>query len=241
MVAMRSCSSLLALLLAAVPAHAFTQADTHTPLSTDMQAGHVVALHGRIVPGSLDVVRAALDHAGSGRPTVLIDSPGGAIAPALAIGRLIRARRLSVAVARVAKGQPTDVEAQCASACVLVLAAGVRRSVGPSAEVGVHRLVDWTTYSRTWDVYRILRRRNIVVGRELLSRRILSSREVYTDAPPRDYMSVRRYLAEMGETPQLVALMRGTPAARLHWMTSKELGATRLATDRDGVEAKEGG
>jgi len=236
MVAVMRCRlALLALLLTAAPARAFTQADTRTPLSADVQVGHFVALHGHIIPGSLEMVRSALDRAGPGRPTVLVDSPGGSIAPALAIGRLIRARGLPVAVARAAEGKPTDADAQCASACVLVLAAGVGRSVGPGAEVGVHRLVDWTTYSRTWDVYRVLRRRDVVVGRELLSRRILSSREVYTDAPPRTYTAVRRYLAEMGETSELVALMQGTPAARLHWMTLEELSATRLVTDLNSI------
>ena len=139
-------------------------------------------------------------------------------------------------VARVTVGRPTEVDAACASACVLVLAAGVGRSFAPAAGVGVHRLVDWTTYSRTWDVYRVLRRGGVVVGRELLSRRILSRREVYREAPPRDYAAVERYLADMGETPALVALMRGTPTARLHWMTPQELTATRIATDRSGVK-----
>lgn len=230
--------ALLLLALLGAPAQAFTAADTRTPLSAEVRPGRFVALHGRIGPGSEAVVRAALDRAGPGRPTVLVDSPGGAIAPALAIGRLIRARGLAVAVARVAGSAPTDADAQCASACVLVLAAGVRRSIGPGAEVGVHRLVDWTTYSRTWDVYRVLKRRGVVVGRELLSRRVLSSRDVYTDAPPRDYAAVERYLAAMGETPGLVALMRATPAAGLHWMTPAELGATRIATDRDAFGAK---
>lgn len=223
-------------LLTAGQVHAFTQADLHTPLSASV-AGPFVVLHGRIVPGSVDVVRAALDRAGPGRPVVLVDSPGGSISPALTIGRLVRARGLRVAVARLTEGQPTDVEARCASACVLVLAGGVTRNVGPAAAVGVHRLVDWTTYSRTWDVYRVLRRRGVIVGRQLISRQVLSRREVYTDAPPRDYAAVRRYLGEMGEASALVVLMRSTPAMRLHWMTSNELSATRIATDRQSPGA----
>ena len=230
---MRPCLSILALLLATPPGYAYTRADIHTPLSAASGEGFV-ALHGRIVPGSLPVVRAALDRAGPERTTVLIDSPGGAIGPAIAIGRLIRARGLRVEVARVAGGKPTGAAARCASACVLVLAAGTSRIVGPAAKVGVHRLVDWTTYSRTWDVYRVLRRRGVEVRRVLLSRRILSSRDVFTEAPPRDYAAVRRYVAEMGETPDLVRLMQGTPSAQLHWMTPEELRTTRIATDRDG-------
>lgn len=234
---MRYSLAVTTILLAAAPARAFTAADVQTPLAAEVRAG-IVALHGRIVPGSEGVVRAALDRAGPERPRVLIDSPGGSIAPALSIGRLIRARGLDVAVAHAVGGRPTEAGAGCASACVLVLAAGVGRGVGPGARVGVHRLVDWTTYSRTWDVYRVLTRRGTVVGRELLSRRVLSSREVYRDAPPRDYAAVVRYFARMGETPALVTLMRATSASRLHWLTPRELAATRIATDRSVVGAK---
>ncbi len=49
---------------------------------------------------------------------------------------------------------------------------------------------------------------------------------------------MERYLAAMGETPELVALMRGTPAARLHWMTPQELTATGITTGRDGPGRK---
>ena len=140
MAGMRFSLAALVLLLA-TPGSAFTQADIHTPMSA-ASGEHFVALHGRIVPGSLPVVRAALDRAGPGRTTVLIDSPGGSITPAIAIGRLVRARGLRVEVARVADGRPTDASASCASACVLVLAAGTSRGVGPAARVGVHRLVD---------------------------------------------------------------------------------------------------
>ncbi len=108
---MRYRLALLTFLLGS-PAHAFTEADTHTALSAKVVAGRAVALHGRIEPGSLAVVRAALDRAGMARPTVLVDSPGGSIGPALAIGRLIRARGLSVAVARVSNGHAASAPRQ---------------------------------------------------------------------------------------------------------------------------------
>ena len=222
--------------VAVCPARAFTAADTRTPITVASQSPHWIALRGRIVPGSLAAVGAALERTRGGHPVVLVNSPGGLIEPALAIGRLIRARGLKVAVGRIDGERPTD-DAQCASACVLLLAAGVTRSVGPDASVGLHRFVDWTTYSRTWDVYRIVRRemagRTVVVGRELVSRRILSTREVKTEVPAAAYAAVRSYLVEMGVSPDIVRLMLATPAGELHWMTSAELGSTRIATDRD--------
>ena len=218
------------------PARAFTVADTQTPMTVASGDPRWVALRGRIVPGSVAVVRAALDSLKQAHPMLLVDSPGGSVEPALAIGQLIRARGLDVAVGRIEAGHPTD-DAQCASACVLLLAAGVGRSVGPDAAVGIHRFVDWSTYNRTWDVYRIFRRkvagRTIVVGRELLSRRLLSSRDVLTELPSSAYAAVRSYLGEMGVSPGLVTQMLATPASRLHWMTAAELKATGIATNRD--------
>ncbi len=219
-------------------ARAFTDADTRTPLTVTSEGRRWIALRGRVVPGSLAVVRAALDREKQARPLLLVDSPGGSIEPAQAIGQLIRARGLDVAVGRIAADRPTD-DAQCASACVLLLAAGVGRSVGPDAAVGIHRFVDWSTYSRTWDVYRIFRRksagRSVVVGRELLSRRLLSSREIVAELPSSAYSKVRRYFGEMGVSPGLVTQMLATPASRLHWMTTAELKATRIATDRHRI------
>ena len=62
-------------------------------------------------------------------PIVSLNSPGGSIVDAMAIGNLIRSQ-----------GYITFVfeENECSSACVLVLAAGVKRFV-PSKKIGVHR------------------------------------------------------------------------------------------------------
>jgi hypothetical protein len=61
---------------------------------------------------------------------ISINSPGGDIETALAIGRLIRARKGGVSVA---------AGAECASACVLVLAAGVNRIIYDRAKIIIHR------------------------------------------------------------------------------------------------------
>jgi ATP-dependent protease ClpP protease subunit len=59
---------------------------------------------------------------------VVIDSPGGDVASALAIGRIIRDRSF---LTDVAQGS------SCASACIFVLAAGVDRSA--YGKIGLHR------------------------------------------------------------------------------------------------------
>ena len=104
----------------------------------------------------------------------LVDSPGGSVADAMAMGRLIRARRLAVAVARtvlapcapparecgVARGTALSFSAGCASACPLILAGGVERYASPVEFIGVHqitRLVTQVVLARRYEVhYRIV-------------------------------------------------------------------------------------
>jgi hypothetical protein len=61
---------------------------------------------------------------------VKLDSPGGDVAEAMQIGRLIRQRFMNTMV---------DEQQECASACILILMAGVARMPQPSAHIGLHR------------------------------------------------------------------------------------------------------
>lgn len=63
-----------------------------------------------------------------------INSTGGNINAAMALGRLLRKERASL-----------DVAGVCYSACVLVLAGAVERNVGMAAKVGIHRPYFGTT------------------------------------------------------------------------------------------------
>ena len=74
----------------------------------------------------------------------------------MAMGRLIRAKRLAVVIAHtklapcpardkscgVAKGIADSRGAYCASACTLALAGGVERYVSPLSYVGVHQMTE---------------------------------------------------------------------------------------------------
>jgi ATP-dependent protease ClpP protease subunit len=69
-------------------------------------------------------------HGGSKRPVVFLDSPGGDAMAAMRIGRNLRK---NVAWVWVDKG------AECASACVFILASGVERNIATGARVLLHR------------------------------------------------------------------------------------------------------
>lgn len=90
--------------------------------------GRLVAT-GTIEPGTAEVFAAEIAKRGSYVKTVVLSSPGGSVADALAMGRLIRKQ-----------GYATEVEATCASSCPLVFAGGIERRAGDKAQIGVHQV-----------------------------------------------------------------------------------------------------
>ncbi|OHV88385.1 hypothetical protein [Mesorhizobium sp. ORS 3428] len=117
-----------------------------------------ISAEGTIATGTPDRLRELLDNIGGRRLPIVISSPGGDVQGALAAGRLIRERRLDVAVARTdfldcdpdaagcaAKDAPhagltVDAGAECASACAVMIAGGARRLVGAAAHLSLHSL-----------------------------------------------------------------------------------------------------
>jgi hypothetical protein len=86
---------------------------------------------GMIEPGMAKIFAAEVEKRGGYIKTVVLRSPGGSVSDALAMGRLIRAKKFS-----------TEVEAgrYCASSCPLVFAGGVERRAGEKASIGVHQV-----------------------------------------------------------------------------------------------------
>jgi hypothetical protein len=182
-----------------------------------------LSAEGRIEPGSAKAFADAIANLKGRRLPILIHSPGGSVADAGALGELIRAKGLAVAVARTlitncpeaspkcpdGPGTAITGGAICASACVLVLAGGVERLAGPSARIGVHQIT--TVVSETEGLAHLK-----------------STRKVYeqqgVDA------AVEAYLAAMGVGEPVMTLMRKTSAASIRWLSPAELKASHLAT-----------
>jgi hypothetical protein len=182
-----------------------------------------LSAEGRIEPGTAKAFADAIANLKGRRLPILIHSPGGAVADAGAMGELIRARGLAVAVARTlitncpeaslkcpdGPGMAITGGAACASACVLVLAGGVERLAAPSARIGVHQTT--TLVSETEGLAHLK-----------------STRKIYeqqgVDA------AVEAYLAAMGVGEPVMTLARKTSAASIRWLSAAELNNSRLVT-----------
>jgi hypothetical protein len=100
-------------------------------MTFDLAENGRLIVKGRIDPGTAESFAAEVKKRGSYIKTVVLSSPGGSVADALQMGRLIRA-----------KGFATEVEngGYCASSCPLVFAGGAARRAGAKAAIGVHQI-----------------------------------------------------------------------------------------------------
>jgi len=101
------------------------------PMTFELVAGGKLMATGTITPGISAIFAAEVGRHGDYIKTVVLQSPRGSVADALAIGRLIREKNFA-----------TEVEARkyCASSCPLVFAGGVERRAGEKATIGVHQV-----------------------------------------------------------------------------------------------------
>lgn len=90
----------------------------------------VITMTGTIAPGDAARFDAFLSAVDPAPETVFLNSPGGSVTDALAIGRTLRPLDLETAMTA------TDV---CLSACPYILASGTTRTVDAEAIVGVHQ------------------------------------------------------------------------------------------------------
>lgn len=129
---------LIVLIALATLASGATDAADIAWINRDYPAYPMIAINGEIEKGDDERFARVADEARSAATIeivngvrvvrVRLESIGGSIAPALAIGRMIRERSMR-----------TVVNGSCASACVFVFMAGVERVMFPGHRLGLHR------------------------------------------------------------------------------------------------------
>lgn len=114
----------IGLALLSLPSSAFAKVMVE-PIDGEDTA--IIVLTGEIEPADEVAFRkVAIEHPSA---VVFLDSPGGALMPALAIGRMVRISGFATVVAR---------DRQCASACALIWLAGSPRLLEAGGMIGFH-------------------------------------------------------------------------------------------------------
>ena len=207
-----------------------------------------LSAEGRIVRGSADEFRKVLAEFGEHRAPVLINSVGGLVDEALAMGRLIRERRITVAVAKTAiapclgnanacghgtRGTPVTLGSFCLSACTLVLAGGAERFAIPLSIVGVHQVRTAASKTVVRRVYRETYETENGVERQI-SRELVSTETLIVTpesaALSRIEADIREYLGEMGIDQRVWTLSLDTPPSDIFIIRASDLRSTHLIT-----------
>lgn len=213
-----------------------------------------IAAEGRIEPTTPMQFKKLFAKLGKRKLPVMIHSSGGSVEPALAIGRLLRAKGVEIVVGRT-QALPCDASdaacrketasgivrailpntvSWCGSSCAFLFAGGTERHVGRQAQVGVHQI---TTLATKVKIIRQLRTQTqTVLGIPISSTtQVVSEKRIPLgtfNMPTKDsaYDKLRGYFRELGIDESIMPLIQSTPGNKVHWLSRPELVGTRLAT-----------
>lgn len=195
------------------------------PDSCGNQCKPIIAAYGAITaetPREFDDFANSHDLSGA---TVVLDSNGGSVHGAIALGRNIRQHALNTSVGRAVDVTTRNGEsyatissnADCESMCAFVLLAGVHRAVPDQARVMVHQI--WLGDRRDDPTAANYSAEDLVLVQQDIGR-------------------LAQYTAEMGVSMDMLDLsLRIPPWEPMHTMTSGELHRTGVTTDRPNVAA----
>ncbi|RWC38367.1 MAG: hypothetical protein EOS55_31075 [Mesorhizobium sp.] len=217
-----------------------------------------ISAEGSIEAGTPALFKRVLKTLGGRKLPVVVDSPGGNVEAALALGRLIRKNKLDIAIGKTvfsgcqpsAKGCPGRDKngaryfggvlaygAMCNSACPLMFAGGIRRLAGEWAYLGVHQIT--TTYIRTKlqyrTTYRVVGGKKKVLNTKIVSRKNAGSYKTYEMSKAVE-KKLAAYLNEMGIEQGVLETMKGTPASEIHQIALDDMLTMKLVTSTDTVD-----
>lgn len=172
------------------------------PLEIALDGGGVLRLTGTIDPGAGDRFAAEIEARGEYVQTVVLDSPGGSVVDALAIGSLIHQEGLAT---KIAAGS------LCASSCPIVFASGKTRIASERSAIGVHQIY---AAALSPDPQSALR----VAGTAMADAQTTTGQ-------------IMAHLSKTGVDPALWLHALETPPGQLYYFTPKEMEELRLVTE----------
>jgi len=214
-----------------------------------------IAAQGMIDASTPRQFKKVLAALGQRRLPILIDSAGGSVDDALAIGRMIRAKGLDVIVTQTLfktcdkadaacnKLKRRDIHlalpharlSKCASSCAFVLAAGTRRYVGDRTFVGLHQVASFNIRAQVLRTYRITTQYQwgvpVQQQKSLISEKKISETKQAVQTKESTYQRITAYFVEMGISQSVMPILLSTPNSSIRWLRHPELQSTGLATD----------
>ncbi|WP_435053079.1 hypothetical protein [Mesorhizobium australicum] len=217
-----------------------------------------ISADGTIDAGTPSLLKRTLKALRGRQLPVVVNSPGGNVDAALALGRMIRKNKLDIAVGVTVfsgcqpeakncgdnKGKSADYfgaayddGAMCNSACPLMFSGGVRRVVGDFGYLGVHQIT--TTYQREKllyrTTYRIVNGRKKIISTKVVSRKNAGSYKTYEMSRTVE-KTLSAYLKEMGIADGVLEVMKATPASEIRQIPLDDMVMMKLVTSRDAVD-----
>ncbi len=206
---------------------------------------------GQIVPGSAKKLKETVARAGKSPLTLVVQSSGGDMKEAMAMGRFIRAHKMNVAVGfayefmckdkdlfcsktlksrNIARGFVSTQPSYCASACTLILASGVQRIVAANSVVGTHQVVNKSVVQKiTYNESFI-----IVHGRKKLISKTEAKRETIVGKPrvqiAASDVELVGYVKTMGIDKSFLDFFEKAPPSDIYRMTWRDRLATHIVT-----------
>lgn len=172
------------------------------PLDIALGTGGELKLTGSIDVGSAERFAAEIEARGEYVQTVVLDSPGGSVMDALAIGSLIHDNALAT---KVAGGS------FCASSCPIIFASGAQRLASPEAAIGVHQIY---AAALSGDPQNALR----VAGTAMSEAQSTTAQII-------------AHLTKTGVDPAIWLHALETPPDRLYYFTPEEMTRLKLVTE----------
>ncbi|TGQ64557.1 MAG: hypothetical protein E5V49_16245 [Mesorhizobium sp.] len=217
-----------------------------------------ISAEGTIVAGTPSLLKRTLKALKGRQLPVVVNSPGGNVDAALALGRMIRKNKLDTAVGVTifsgcqpeAKdcsdnngkgadyfGMAFDDGAMCNSACPLMFSGGLRRVVGDFSYLGVHQIT--TTFHRERllyrTTYRIVNGKKKVINTKVVSRKNAGSYKTYEMSKAVEN-TLSAYLQEMGIGDGVLEIMKATPASDIRQIPLDDMLTMKLVTSGDAVD-----
>ena len=213
---------------------------------------------GDIVAGTAAKFIQVLRTAGKTPLLLVIQSRGGDVRAALTMGKAIRARKMNVAVGsafsltcpsgdkfcnetlkskQISRGFLSNQASYCASACPLILAAGVERFAIADSIIGTHQIITKPMFQKVFyrEKYLMVRGRKQILSRTITKREIITGKTT-TKLTPGFEAELERYVKSMGVGGDFLDYYAKAPPSSIYKMTAAERLETKIITSQQSPE-----